>query len=96
MVTMKKLRIVEDVLKCKWTTSIVDQLGNGIRQPGHLQRSIHGISKKVMYERLKKLKRFNLVSHHQVSAKPLKVYYRLTPMGRRIHRIIRAIKALDR
>lgn len=92
---MKKLRMIEDILKCKWTTLIINHLGNGVRRPGHLQRSIHGLSKKVMYERLKKLEKFEIVTRRQMSAKPLKVFYRLTSAGQRIQRIVQEIQALD-
>jgi len=88
------LRVVEDILKCKWTTSVLDKLDGGILQPGNLQRSIRGLSKKVMCQRLKKLEKFDLIVRRPISEKPLKVHYCLTPMGRRIHRIIREIKAL--
>jgi DNA-binding HxlR family transcriptional regulator len=85
--------IVENVLGCKWTLSILDALEKGVRRPGALQRSIAGLSTKVMNERLAKLQRFGLIQRQMIASKPLHVEYRLNRQGRALLKIIRAVRS---
>lgn len=92
--SISNYKIFESVIKCKWTMAILDKLSTEIRQPGKLERSIPGLSAKVMYERLKKLERFDIIKKKRISSKPLKVYYLLTGYGRRFIKILNLIKNL--
>ena len=51
---------VTDVLKCKWTLAIVNAMGNDAARPSELQRTLPGLSAKVLTDRLKKLESFGL------------------------------------
>lgn len=84
----------ENVLRCKWSSSVLLSIASGTKQPGELQRSITGLTKKVLYQRLKKLERFEYIKRRLVTEKPLKVYYTLTPQGRKVVKIIKLIKTL--
>lgn len=84
----------ENVLRCKWSTLVLTQISAGVKQPGALLRSIPGLTKKVLYQRLKKLERFDYISRTIVSEKPIKVFYALKPAGRKIMAIIRMIQRL--
>lgn len=71
------------------------KIAQGVKQPGQLRRSIHRLTKKVMYQRLKKLERYKIIQRKKISDKPLKVYYLLTPLGKKIDRLIKVIKNID-
>jgi DNA-binding HxlR family transcriptional regulator len=84
----------ENVFKCKWSTFVLLKIASGIKQPGELLRSIPGLTKKVMYERLRKLERFGYIGRKQVSKKPLKVFYTLKSAGRKVKKIMDLINRL--
>lgn len=73
---------------------MLGQIGAGVKQPGQLLRSIPGLTKKVLYQRLKKLERFDYIRRKLVSEKPIKVHYTLKPSGRRVMKIIQMIHQL--
>lgn len=73
---------------------VLDGISAGTKQPGRLLRSIPGLTKKVMYQRLKKLERFGYIKRRLVREKPLIVFYTPTPLGRKACRIIRMIEKL--
>lgn len=91
---MKKQSQFENVLRCKWSIAVLEQIKTGIKQPGILLRSISGLTKKVMYQRLRKLERFGYIQRQLINKKPLKVFYTLTPRGRKAMIIIKMVRAL--
>ena len=92
---IKGFRVFEDILKCKWTLSILDRLTNGDVRPGHLKSNIKGLTAKVMYERLKKLEKFGIIKRDQITEKPLEVHYILTSKGKKVSKIISQMKKID-
>lgn len=91
---MEKQRQFENILRCKWSLSVLTEISAGTCRPGELLRKIPGLTKKVLYERLKKLERFGYIKRRLVAEKPLKVTYSLTPLGRKAMRIIQLIHNL--
>ncbi len=91
---MKKEQQFENIFKCKWSTLVLEKIFEGTKQPGILLRSIPGLTKKVLYQRLKKLKRFGYIKRQLITIKPLKVYYTLQPAGRAVIKIIKMIRSL--
>lgn len=89
-------RMMEEVLGCKWTLSILQAVRVGICRPGALERSIAGLSKKVLNERLRKLVRFGILCRQVYPEVPPRVEYRLTPFGRKFVRVLDAVARLDR
>jgi DNA-binding HxlR family transcriptional regulator len=83
--------LVEAVLGCKWTVQILGAIAAGVVRPGRLQRSIPGLSTKVMNERLAKLMRHGVLDRVARSGPRLHVEYRLTPKGRDLARLIAAV-----
>ena len=60
MPTLKTKRVdmlLEDVIGCRWTISVLRAVASGIRRPGALERHITGISNKVLNDRLRHLTR---------------------------------------
>lgn len=77
-----------------WTSMILWQLHkNGAMHFGALRRSLHGVSAKVLTQRLRKLEREGLIERTpQPGRRPL-VTYQLSQRGRSLRRVL---DALDR
>lgn len=57
-------RRLEDVVGCKWSAAVVGALKRGVTRPGKLERYIPGISTKVLTERLRKLRDYEIGRAH--------------------------------
>ena len=71
----------------KWTSMVLHTLHTlhgGAARPGALQRSLPGISKKMLTQTLREMEDIGLVTRHVQSAVPPAVEYRLTPLAVRI------------
>ncbi|MCS6944393.1 MAG: helix-turn-helix domain-containing protein [Sutterellaceae bacterium] len=88
--------MLEDVLGCKWTLTIIDLVRRGVKRPGAMQRSVAGLTQKVLNERLRKLARFGILEKHCFPEVPPRVEYELTDFGRRFVGVLDAIDALAR
>lgn len=89
-------RIVEDVIGCKWTLSVLALVREGVNRPGAMERSIEGLTTKVLNERLRKLVNFGILHRHAYPEIPPKVEYELTPFGKKFLRILDAIDELEK
>jgi DNA-binding HxlR family transcriptional regulator len=87
--------IVEDVLGCKWTLHILQQIRAGIRRPGALARSAEGLTTKVLNERLAKLVRFGVLKKFAYPEVPPRVEYELTPLGARLNQVLDEIHRIQ-
>ncbi|WP_128255615.1 winged helix-turn-helix transcriptional regulator [Falsirhodobacter deserti] len=79
-------RRVMELFTTKWTSMILHTLHvrhGGAARTGVLQRSLPGISKKMLVQTLREMERSGLVTRHVESAVPPAVEYRLTPLGLR-------------
>ncbi|MCH4091918.1 MAG: helix-turn-helix transcriptional regulator [Acetobacter sp.] len=56
----------------------------GSSRPGELQRSIPGLSKKMMTQTLRELERLQLIEREVMQVMPPVVEYRLTSMGQKL------------
>ena len=72
------LEIAHDILKGKWKPIILFQLRNGGMSLSNLQKSISGITQKMLLEQLKELKEFGIVDKKTFEGYPLHVEYSLT------------------
>jgi DNA-binding HxlR family transcriptional regulator len=88
-------RKLEDVVGCKWSVSVLLSINSGTNRPGALERSIDGISKKVLSERLRKLTSYGLLEKHSFPEVPPRTEYSLTPSGKKLIKIIQQIQSLD-
>ena len=87
--------IVEDVVGCKWTLHVLQQVRAGVNRPGQLVRTTEGLTRKVLYERLAKLVRYDVLSRVAYPEVPPRVEYHLTPFGERLNTVLDAIDALQ-
>jgi DNA-binding HxlR family transcriptional regulator len=82
-----------DVLSGKWTTLIVRDLLTGTKRYSELQRSLAGISPRMLASRLDLLADAGLISKTVYATVPPKTEYRLTEHGREIEPVIAALAA---
>ncbi|PSJ37373.1 winged helix-turn-helix transcriptional regulator [Allosphingosinicella deserti] len=79
-------RRVLDLFATKWTSMVLHTLHarhDGIARTGVLQRSLPGISKKMLTQTLRVMEGSGLLTRHVQGSVPPAVEYRLTPLGRR-------------
>jgi DNA-binding HxlR family transcriptional regulator len=88
--------MVEDIVGCKWSLCVLELVGRGIVRPGEMQRSYHGLTAKVLNERLRKLVRFGILERRAWAEVPPRVEYHLTAFGRRFGQLVDDIRALER
>lgn len=88
--------MVEDVIGCKWTLHILEQIRTGVQRPGAIVRSHPGLTTKVLNERLRKLVRFGIVKRNSFPEIPPRVEYELTEIGRRLIPILDSVQDLQR
>jgi DNA-binding HxlR family transcriptional regulator len=58
--TPNVMRIIEEIIGCKWSLHILAKIRTGVCRPGALTRSIDGLTTKVLNERLVKMLRFDI------------------------------------
>lgn len=87
---------LEDVIGCKWSVSVLTHVGKGINRPGELERTIEGISTKVLSERFRKLVEYGLLDKKSFNELPPRTEYYLTEKGSKVVEIIVQIHALDK
>src|ERR1700676_5444998 len=66
----------------KWTTIIVYILGQGTKRYGELRRHLPDVSKKMLTQRLRGLRRDGLLKRKGYAEVPPRVDYALAPVGR--------------
>lgn len=77
-------RRLMDLFSLKWSSMVLHALyhwPNQRARTGELQRSLQGISKKMLFQTLKELEQRGLIARHVYEVVPPKVDYRLTPLG---------------
>lgn len=75
-------RAMLDLLANKWSALAIGALEEGPRRFGALQRSLQGVSSKVLTQTLRRLEGAGLVDRTVYPAVPLHVEYALTALGR--------------
>lgn len=85
----------EDVIGCKWSTSVVAAVAGGTKRPGELERYIPGISTKVLNERLRKLLEFGVLVRTVHAGLPAHVEYDLTEAGVKLAGLLEQVRLLN-
>jgi DNA-binding HxlR family transcriptional regulator len=88
-------RMVEDIVGCKWSLTVLSLVTAGVNRPGAMQRKVEGLTAKVLNERLRKLLRFGIIDREIFAEVPPRVEYRLTSFGKRFSGLIEQIAALE-
>lgn len=87
--------LLEDVIGCRWTISVLRAVGSGVTRPGAIERHIEGISPKVLSDRLRNFTRVGIFERVQFPEIPPRVEYRFTAFGRKFLRLLKAVEQLQ-
>lgn len=87
--------MVENVVGCKWSLTVIDLVRRGIHRPGAMEHAVPGLSTKVLNERLRKLMRFGILEKRSYPESPPRVEYGLTDFGLCFLKILDSIDALE-
>lgn len=88
-------RMVEDIVGCKWSLTVLALVRRGVNRPGAMEHAVPGLSAKVLNERLRKLQRFGILAKTSFPEVPPRVEYSLTPFGVRFVDLVDRIEALE-
>ena len=89
-------RIVEDIVGCKWSLTVLQRVRQGVHRPGAIERSVDGLTAKVLNQRLRKLVNYGIFRRSEFPEIPPHVEYTLTPFGTRFVSILDAIEDLEK
>jgi DNA-binding HxlR family transcriptional regulator len=84
---------VQEMLHCKWTIAVIDAIDRGHTRPSAIQRSLRGLTAKILHDRLNKLERYGLIRRERFAETPPRVEVTFTPRGTRLLRLIRGMRA---
>ena len=87
--------LVENVIGCRWSFTVLRAVAKGVSRPGALERHIEGISTKVLGDRLRTFTRAGIFERVQFPEIPPRVEYRLTQFGKKFVGIIRQVERLQ-
>ena len=87
--------LLEDVIGCRWTFSVLRAVARGVNRPGAIERHIDGISTKVLGDRLRNFTRAGIFERKQFPEIPPRVEYHLTDFGKKFLRLIREVEKLQ-
>jgi DNA-binding HxlR family transcriptional regulator len=87
--------LLEDVIGCRWTISVLRAVGSGVTRPGAIERHIEGISPKVLSDRLRNFTRAGIFERVQFPEIPPRVEYRFTAFGKKFLRLLKAVEQLQ-
>ena len=85
------VRLAAEIVGHKWTTLVVRDLLSGKKRYSELQRSITGISPRMLAARLKELENVGVVTRTVFSTIPPTTEYELTRIGRQLEKLIHAL-----
>ena len=87
--------VTENLLKRKWSATILRHLAAGINDPSQICKKEPGISMPAMNERLRNMMRFCLINRYPRGSPTKIVEYRLTARGQKVLKILNFIDQLD-
>jgi DNA-binding HxlR family transcriptional regulator len=87
--------MVETVVGCKWSITIVDLAERGIPRPGAMERSVEGLSAKVLNDCLRILVSYGVLDEQSFPEVPLRVECRFTTFGWKFVEILKMLDTLE-
>jgi len=87
--------LVEDVIGCRWSFTVLRAVAKGVSRPGALERHIEGISTKVLTDRLRTFTRAGIFERVQFPEIPPRVEYRLTRFGKKFVAVVKQVEKLQ-
>ncbi|HEX3444580.1 MAG TPA: helix-turn-helix domain-containing protein [Chthoniobacterales bacterium] len=88
-------RMVETVVGCKWSLTIVDLVERDIRRPGAMERSVECLTAKVLNDCLRTLVSYGVLEKQSYPEVPPRVEYRFTAFGLKFVEIFKMLDTLE-
>jgi DNA-binding HxlR family transcriptional regulator len=88
-------RMVERVVGCKWSLTVVDLVQRGVRRPGAMERSVEGLTAKVLNDCLRLLVSYGVLEKRSFPEVPPRVEYHFTSFGRKFVETFEILGALE-
>ena len=88
--------MVETVVGCKWSLTVVDLIQRGIRRPGAMERTVEGLTAKVLNDCLRLLVSYDVLEKRSYPEVPPRVEYYFTPFGRKFLETFKFLDALEK
>lgn len=88
-------QMMESVIGCKWSLTVINLVRQGVKRPGAMEHAIDGLSAKVLNERLVKLVRFGILDKTSYPEVPPRVEYHITDFGREFARLLDEVDQLE-
>jgi DNA-binding HxlR family transcriptional regulator len=89
------LRAVIKVHGCKWSLTVVDLVQRGVRRPGAMERTVEGLTAKVLNDCLRLLVSYGVLEKRSFPEVPLRVEYHFTSFGRKFVETFEILDALE-
>jgi len=96
MATENVHQMLESVIGCKWSLTVINLVRRGVNRPGAMEHAIDGLSAKVLNERLVKLVRFGILEKTSFPEVPPRVEYHITPFGNELSALLDAVEKLEK
>jgi DNA-binding HxlR family transcriptional regulator len=88
-------QIFQTIFGCKWSLTIYTLIEKGVNRPGQIEKSIEGLSSKVMNHCLKKSVEFNILDKVTYNELPPRTEYTFTSFGKQFLLILDQIKKIS-
>jgi DNA-binding HxlR family transcriptional regulator len=88
-------QMLENVVGCKWSVSVLQAVAAGVTRPGALERYVAGISTKVLSDRLRTLTAYGVLIKQVYAEVPPRTEYALSPRGQKLVHILAQLHNLD-
>jgi DNA-binding HxlR family transcriptional regulator len=88
-------RMVETVVGCKWSLTVIDLVQRGICRPGAMERAVDGLTAKVLNDCLRLLVSYTVLEKHSYPEVPPRVEYRFTAFGLKFAETFKFLEALE-
>ena len=87
--------VIESILRCKWSLTVLDLIAQDTNRPGEIVRSLDGLTTKVLNDCLRTNVKFGVLEKQSFPEVPPRVEYQLTDHGRKLVGIIDQIQSLE-
>ena len=88
-------RMVETVVGCKWSLTVIDLVQRGICRPGAMERAVDGLTAKVLNDCLRLLVSYAVLEKHSYAEVPPRVEYSFTSFGLEFAEAFKFLDALE-
>jgi len=89
----EEVRRAADLLERRWAISVLWASVEGAARFNEFRYALAGVPPKTLSERLRELERAGVLERHVVDASPPYAEYALTPAGKRLAGVVRALSS---